>query len=262
MKYVERIAKIDQLERKQAIIDLLNGMGVPFELQSARVGDHCVENILVSRNPSDARLVIGAHYDSVDNSTGANDDASGCSVLLHLIDRLRDCRHSVDFVFFDREECVDHGSEAYLDLVGKERIAAMINLDMCGHGDSIVVSDKGNVGSKAFCGVLDTEMLEKHTVTTVGFLPNGDDDRFAACEIPNISVCTLYGPDIEFFQYLSRQIQEGKPLTEEDEKQFLSLDVVSTMHLGENDRIASCCQLCIDKVTEWLADGLMGDAAQ
>ncbi len=88
MKYVERIAKINQLERKQAIIDILDGMGMQFDLQTARVGDHGVENILVSRNPSDARLVIGAHYDSVDNSTGANDDASGCSVLLHLIDRL------------------------------------------------------------------------------------------------------------------------------------------------------------------------------
>ncbi len=258
MKYIERIAKINQLERKQEIIDILNELGVQFDLQNARVGQHCVENILVSCNPSDSRLVIGAHYDSVENSTGANDDASGCSVLLHLIERLHNSKHSIDFVFFDREECIDHGSEAYLNLVGKENISAMINLDMCGHGDSIVISDKGNINNKAFYGVLDKKMIEKHIVTTVGFLPNGDDDRFAACDIPNISVCTLYGPDIEFFKYLSNQIKEGKPLTPDDQKHFLSLDVVSTMHLGENDNISSCSQLCIDKVTEWLADGLSG----
>lgn len=258
MKYIERIAKINQLERKQAIMDILNELGVQFDLQNARVGQHCVENILVSCNPSDSRLVIGAHYDSVDNSTGANDNASGCSVLLHLIERLRNSKHSIDFVFFDREECIDHGSEAYINLVGKENISAMINLDMCGHGDSIVVSDKGNINNKALYGVLDKKMTEKHTVTTVGFLPNGDDDRFVACDIPNISVCTLYSTDIEFFQYISKQIKEGKPLTMDDQKHFLSLDVVSTMHLGKNDNISSCNQLCIDKVTEWLADGLIG----
>ena len=257
MKYLERIAKKNQLERKQAIIDILNEMGVRFVLQNARVGEHCVENIVVSYNPSDTRLVIGAHYDSVENSTGANDNASGCSVLLHLIERLENIKHSIDIVFFDREEYIDHGSEAYLNIVGKETISAMINLDMCGYGNTITVSDKGNVNNSAFYGVLDEKMIDKHAVTTVGFLPNGDDDRFADCNIPNISVCTLRSKDIDFFQYISKLLIEGKQPTEEDQKQFLSLDVLSTMHLGENDNILSCNQLCIDKVTQWLLDGLI-----
>ena len=46
MKYIERIAKKNQLERKQAIIDVLNEMGVRYVLQNARVGEHCVENIV------------------------------------------------------------------------------------------------------------------------------------------------------------------------------------------------------------------------
>lgn len=258
MKYIERIAKINQTERKKAITDILNEMGVRFDLQNACVGEHGIENIVVSCNPSDTRLVIGAHYDSVDNSTGANDNASGCSVLLHLIERSRNTKHSVDFVFFDREEYIDHGSEAYLNVVGKENISAMINLDMCGYGDTIVISDKGNVGSSAFYGILDKKMINRHAVTVVGFLPNGDDDRFADHNIPNISVCTLGSKDMEFFQRIGKLIKDGKQPTEEDQKEFLSLDVVSTMHLGKNDNISSCNQLCIDKVTQWLADGLIG----
>lgn len=258
MKYIEKIAKTNQSARKQAIIDILNEIDVKFDLQNACIGEHCVENIVVSCNPGKARLVIGAHFDSVENSTGANDNASGCSVLLHLIERLKSTKYSIDFVFFDREEYIDHGSEAYLNIVGKDKISAMINLDMCGYGDTIVVSDKGNVNNRAFYGVLDRKTIDKHAVTIVGFLPNGDDDRFTECNIPNISVCTLYEKDIEFFQYVDRQIKEGKQLTEDDQKQFLSLDVVSTMHLGKNDNIFSCNQLCIDKVTQWLADGLIG----
>ena len=256
MKYIERIAKIDQSERKQAIIDILGEMGVGFVLQKAHVGEHDVENIVVSCNPSNKRLVIGAHYDSVEGSTGSNDDASGCSVLLHLIERSKNTGHSVDFVFFDREEYIDHGSEAYLSIVGKENISAMVNLDMCGYGDRIVVSDKGNAGSNVFYGILDREIINKHAVTLVGFLPNGDDDRFADCNIPNISVCTLGSNDTEFFLHMGKLLKEGKQPTEEDQKRFKSLDVVSTMHLAKNDSISSCSQLCIDKVTDWLAEGL------
>ncbi len=256
MKYIEKIAKTNQSERKQAIIDILNEMGVKFHFQKSHVGEHDVENIIVSCNPSDKRLVIGAHYDSVDGSTGSNDNASGCSVLLHTIERLKRTEHSVDFVFFDREEYIDHGSEAYLSIVGKENISAMINLDMCGYGDKIVVSHKGNVDNGAFWGVMNKQTLSKHAVTLVGFLPNGDDDRFDECAIPNISVCTLGQKDTEFFAYLGNLLKEGKQPTEDDQQRFLSLDVISTMHLGKNDNISSCNQLAVDKVSQWLVDGL------
>ena len=62
----------------------------------------------------------------------------------------------------------------------------MINLDMCGYGDTIVISVKGNVDNSAFYGILDKKIINKHAVTTVGFLPNGDDDRLADCNIPNM----------------------------------------------------------------------------
>ncbi|MCM1534057.1 MAG: M28 family metallopeptidase [Corallococcus sp.] len=257
MKYIEKIAKTNQLERKQAIIDILNEIGVDYVLQSARVGAHNVENIVVSCNPSDKRLVIGAHYDSVDGSTGANDNASGCSVLLHTLERLKNTERSIDFVFFDREEYIDHGSEAYLSIVGKENISAMINLDMCGYNNAIVVSHKGNIDNNAFYAAMNKKILEKHAVTLVGFLPEGDDSRFDECNIPNISVCTLGSKDAEFFIYLGALLKEGKQPTTVDQQRFMSLDIISTMHLATNDNIHSCNQLAIDKVTQWLVDGLI-----
>ena len=256
MKYMERIAKADQAERKRAIIDILGEIGVKFDLQKGHVGAHDVENIVVSCNPSSARLVIGAHYDSVEGSTGANDNASGCSVLLHLIERLKNTGRSVDFVFFDREEYVDHGSEAYLNIVGKENVSAMVNLDMCGYGDGIVVSDKGNAGNSLFYGLLDKTVLDRHNVTVTGFLPNGDDDRFADNGIPNISVCSLGSEDARFFLHIGELLKEGKQPTQEDQERFHSLDIISTMHLGKKDDISFCSQLCTDRITEWLTEGL------
>lgn len=84
MKYVRLIASADQNIRKNAIINSLAGIGVPYFIQEFEDAS----NIVVSQNPSSRRLVIGAHWDSVENSTGANDNAAGCSALLHVIEKL------------------------------------------------------------------------------------------------------------------------------------------------------------------------------
>lgn len=256
MKYVERIAKVGRDERITAIKSILEENGISYLVQKEKVGEHEIENIIVSLNPTDRRLVIGAHWDSVEGSSGANDNASGCSVVLHLIEVLRNTDKSIDFVFFDREECEDHGSTGYIQATGAEKIAAMINLDIVGTGKRIVVSDKGNVDNAAFLGAMNKENIDKHEVTTVLFLPNGDDDRFVEANIPNISVCTIEDSDLDFFIYLGEKLGMGKPLDQEDEERFMKLDILSTMHLGENDNIFCLKQESIDMVANWLADGL------
>lgn len=257
MKYLQRIAKANQAERKQAICDILTELGVRYQIQRSRVGEHDVENIVVSFNESNHRLVVGAHFDSVEGSTGANDNASSCSVLLHLIETLKNTQRRVDFVFFDREEYSDHGSTAYLEIVGGGNVTSMINLDMCGYGNTIVVSHKGNTDNAAFLGAMDKSLLSKHAVVTVDYLPNGDDDRFDEAGIPNISVCTLCKKDTEFFLYLGELLAERKEPTEEDQQRFLALDVIATMHNGPQDSIACCNQQSIDKVSDWLLEALM-----
>ena len=99
MKYVRLIASADKNVRKNAIINSLAGIGVPYFIQEFEDAS----NIVVSQNPSSRRLVIGAHWDSVENSTGANDNAAGCSALLHVIEKLAGkTKKSIDFVFFDK----------------------------------------------------------------------------------------------------------------------------------------------------------------
>lgn len=257
MRYIERIAKENQEERKNAIISILEELNIEYALQKTKCDSHSPENIVVSYNPSNTRLVIGAHWDSIEGSTGANDNASGCSVLLHLADKLRKTKHSIDFVFFDREEYEDHGSQTYIELTGRKNISAMINLDICGAGDKIAVSEKGNKGNLLFYNVMRESVLEKHNVTLLSFLPNGDDDRFTEANIPNISICAINENDISFFKYLSDKIINGKELTIDDQERFMRLEVVSTMHLGENDNIGAVSQNAIDILVNYLLDGLL-----
>jgi aminopeptidase YwaD len=98
----------------------------------------------------DRYLLIGAHYDTVVGSPGANDNASGVAVLLEVARVLaaRPARLPVVFVAFGAEEGrpgPQHqslgGSRHYAQGLSPEaarNLAAMINLDMIGRGDALL----------------------------------------------------------------------------------------------------------------------------
>lgn len=85
-------------------------------------------------------LLIGAHYDSVPGSPGADDNGSGVVAALALARRLsaRQLPIQLGFVFFDAEELGMVGSRHYaeaLDERDRARLIGMINLETLGYRD-------------------------------------------------------------------------------------------------------------------------------
>ncbi|MBR6898630.1 MAG: M28 family peptidase [Lachnospiraceae bacterium] len=96
------------------------------------------------KGESPAVILVGAHYDCVDNTSGPDDNASGVGLLLEEAARLagaKDLPYTVRFVLFDCEEEVALGSIAYVrDLEEHERsILCMINLDSICAGDYMYI---------------------------------------------------------------------------------------------------------------------------
>lgn len=95
-------------------------------------------------------LLVGAHYDTVPASPGANDNASGVAVLLEVARILaaRPAKLPVAFVVFGGEE--GRPGPKHLSLAGslhyteamseaeRRNLVAMLNLDMIGHGDALL----------------------------------------------------------------------------------------------------------------------------
>lgn len=82
-------------------------------------------------------VYITAHYDSVPNSPGANDNASGTSTMLELARILKDVPTSkeIRFIAFGAEELGLLGSQHYVNELSEEEIErsiASFNLDMVG----------------------------------------------------------------------------------------------------------------------------------
>ena len=86
------------------------------------------------------------------NKNNANDNTSGVSVLLSLLEDLpRDQRNKVCFVFFDEEEKGLEGSKFFKRLYYKEvRFKPLINFDCVGHGKHLIFIRKKEFRTSPF----------------------------------------------------------------------------------------------------------------
>ena len=115
------------------------------DLESANV-------IVVKRGVSSAEIVVGAHYDSVDDADGADDNASGVAVLLEVAKMLQDVQtpYTIRFIAFGAEEADMDGSRYYVAQMTKADIkntVGMINLDSLIAGDIAYVYGDAGWGS-------------------------------------------------------------------------------------------------------------------
>lgn len=129
---------------RKLIIDTFTQYGYQVELQAFTYTDDGTirtgYNIIASKKPQSLRktddiIIIGAHYDSVKDCPGANDNGSGVAVLLELARLIKDVPSDVEvrFVAFDGEEFFLQGSHYYASNLSDDEISrtvGMINFDM------------------------------------------------------------------------------------------------------------------------------------
>ena len=121
------------------------------ELHNYRTDGNNVVGLIKATTKTDSYIVIGAHFDSVTDCPGANDNATGTALIYSVakhIAGLKKRKHHVLVVFFDEEE-------------------------------------KGLIGSKAYAQKIKDEDLNVHSVHTVDQLGwDNDGDRGIELEMP------------------------------------------------------------------------------
>ena len=121
------------------IEDEMVAAGLDVELEAFEHGGDTWFNVVGSRvgtSRPDEVIVVGAHFDSVDNP-GADDNATGTALVLELARALGsiELAPTVRFVAFDREEQGKFGSAAFAEDHAAE-IVSVLTADMVGqdHG--------------------------------------------------------------------------------------------------------------------------------
>ena len=126
------------------------------------------------------QVLLGAHYDSVAGSPGANDNASGTAVVLNIARRLaRSDAHSVWFVAFDGEEDGLQGSSAFVRAADPQflsHLQVMMNFDMVGVNERLSVS-----GTPALTALAQNA---DRSIATLGGSGGSDHVPFVDAEVP------------------------------------------------------------------------------
>jgi aminopeptidase YwaD len=113
-------------------------------------------NILGRLNPDrgGSLIILGAHFDSVQGTPGADDNASGVAVLLEAARLLGRARvgSQVLFCAFNLEELNMIGSGYFAEKLKSAgaKVTGMISLEMVGYTDTRAGSQKYPLGLKAF----------------------------------------------------------------------------------------------------------------
>jgi len=85
------------------------------------------------------QILVGAHFDGVYDSPGADDNASGVAAVLEMARALKDIETDMSFIFilFDAEELGLWGSEYYAERAFErdDSIMLMVNMDCIGYYD-------------------------------------------------------------------------------------------------------------------------------
>jgi Zn-dependent M28 family amino/carboxypeptidase len=197
--------------RVEAVQALLRRRGLPFTLQTfpntSRQRDPREQgtNVIVDLpGPAGPEIIVGAHLDAValkagGHSHGMVDNGAGVVVLVRAAEalRARRLRHRVRIVFFDMEEIGLAGSRHFASVVDKAGVAAMVNVDIAGYGDTILSG--AAPGAESLRQSL-ARVCAARNYACIAFpsLPNSDDRSFQAAGIPAISLAVL--PALEAHQ--------------------------------------------------------------
>jgi Zn-dependent M28 family amino/carboxypeptidase len=130
---------------KDYIETILKDLGLEYTLQNYQYSGKTFSNIIVTlegqKEPKEI-FIIGAHYDTVFGTPGADDNASAVAALLELCRLLKDYQPSktLKLIFFVLEEPPAFntkymGSYVYAKTAkdNKEKIYGMISLEMLGY---------------------------------------------------------------------------------------------------------------------------------
>jgi hypothetical protein len=185
-------------KREQQLRALFEEVGCSGDRLTEQAVKHSHDPNVICALPgqSDARIIVGGHFDFVDRGQGVVDNWSGCSLLPSLFQSLKTLqrRHTFVFIGFTDEEKGLVGSQFYVHQMSKDdlsKVSAMVNMDSLGTSPSKVDLERGD---KELANAMLTVARSTNfplSVMNVGQAGRSDGDSFHDRHVPTITVHSM-----------------------------------------------------------------------
>lgn len=181
---------------------------ISLDVQNKFLADYTGRNVagfVKGTEKPDSFLVFSAHYDHLGIMgheaifTGANDNASGCAMLLSLAKyyAAHPAKYSIAFIAFGGEELGLLGSFHYVEkpMFPLSKIRFLVNLDILGTGDDGITVVNGSVFKDRFDTLvsLNNQYNLLKQVKIRGKAANSDHYPFTEKGVPSFFIYTMGG---------------------------------------------------------------------
>ena len=212
---IEDAARLNQpsnAARLEALQTLLRSRRINFDVQpfandrQARDSREQGRNVVITAGSGPRDVIVGAHFDAValangSLSEGMVDNAASVVALMRAAESLatRPLRHRIQIVFFDMEEIGLLGSRHFAESMDRTRVAAMVNLDIAGYGDTVFAGPSVSTGNgTVYDSLARVCARDRRACVVSAAFPTSDDRSFQAAGTPNVSLAIL--PALEAHQ--------------------------------------------------------------
>lgn len=197
---LQRLVQPTNAARFEALKAMLDERRIAYEVHDYPGSEDSAgvpgRNLVITIGDGPKDIVLTAHYDAEKLETGqlvegVVDNGASVVALIRAAESLegRTNRHRIRVVFFDQEELGLLGSKAWLATQDRARLAAVVNFDVVGYGDTVIFggmkSDATGVVREAVQSVCARKARDCVRFTSY---PPSDDRPFADAGVPVVSI--------------------------------------------------------------------------
>jgi Iap family predicted aminopeptidase len=177
-----------------------------------------VRNFVVTKpGTTDDIIVVGAHYDKVEDGCGALDNWTGIVTIAHVYKALKSIplKKTIMFVAFGQEESGLVGSHAMANAIKQDQrihYCAMVNIDSLGLAAPQVMSNVSTPKLESLTGQLAKEMKVPFGSAPINNA-SADSLSFIIKDIPALTIHGLTNDWASILHSMSDQAKAVKPVT-------------------------------------------------
>jgi len=247
-RHLEKLSLKELSQRREALSEVLSLENIKYSREENE-NNGVINFIFSSEGDNNQKFLFSAHYDNYRGSSGANDNIAAVCILINLYHELTKKNIHADFLLTDGEEDGHLGAEFFAGSHDLKKYSGIINLDLCGYGDVIVI--KGKIPK-----FTNPEILKKHNAEIVKYLPDSDDVIFRKSHVPVINIAIIPKWDVQYLKALASLGAGFLGRPPEFEMILSQMEITQTFHNGSKDNPEFVNENAMKKVYDYLVDAM------